>query len=103
MIGCILSFFGLLRQDVFLEDFSGEEAGAFAGHSFNSGDVLVCDLPWAQLAQIVIVLLSLEDLARNDITGAIQNCVGRLFSSVARLQEPILMQHSIDLGCYDLR
>jgi hypothetical protein len=97
MLGRIFCLFGLLRQDVLLEDFSGEEAGAFAGHGFNSGDVLVRNFPRAQFAQIVIILLSLEDLAGNDVTGAIKNRVWRLLGSVACLQEPILIQNSINL------
>jgi hypothetical protein len=63
----------LLRHDVLLENLTGEEPRALAGHGLNPGYVLIGDFPWAQLAEIVVVLLDLQNATRDDVLGAIQD------------------------------
>ena len=63
----------LLRHNVLLENLTCEEAGALAGHGLNPGNILVGDFPWAQLAEIVVVLLDLQNAPRDNVFGAIQD------------------------------
>ena len=63
----------LLRHYVLLENFTGEEAGALASHGLNSGYVFVGNFPWAQLTQVVVVLLDLQNAPRDSVLSAIQD------------------------------
>lgn len=102
VVTLLLTFICLLREYVLLKYFSCEEASGTLSHLLYARDILVRNLPWCKLAQIVLSFLLLLDGAWDEVTSSIEDSVWLLRGSVARFEETVSVEHTVEFRRKDL-
>ena len=102
VVTLLLTFICLLREYVLLKYFSCEEASRTFSHLLYARNILVRNLPWCKLAQIVLSFLLLLDGAWDEVTSPIEDSVWLLRGSVARFEETVSVEHAVEFRRKDL-